>query len=32
VGLAALAGGETFDDVLARADAALLAIKQERGA
>jgi predicted signal transduction protein with EAL and GGDEF domain len=32
VGLAALAGGETLDDVLARADAALLATKQARGA
>ena len=32
VGIAALAGGETLDDVLARADAALLATKQARGA
>lgn len=32
VGLAALAGGETLDDVLARADAALLVAKQARGA
>jgi GGDEF domain-containing protein len=32
VGLSALAAGETLDDVLARADAALLAAKQARGA